>query len=167
MAFCLSSSCSRLLKQLLQLQLWQNSPLAKQSQYSLRHWDLVQLQGFLGLTPVASNGAAGPGAPPAEEEDGGDGLSAEAEALAGAGLSFFTWTALAESCAFSAVTGMALIPPCGRMTLCWVLPEEAEEVLEGGMAILSPLRAERGIAPPVGEAFEEEEPPEEDTTLTY
>lgn len=48
MAFCRSSSCSRLLKQLLQLQLWQNSPLAKQSQYNFRHWDFVQLQGFRG-----------------------------------------------------------------------------------------------------------------------
>lgn len=36
MALDRSSSCSRLLAQLVQLQLWQNSPLAKQSQY-LQH----------------------------------------------------------------------------------------------------------------------------------
>ena len=36
MALDRSSSCSRLLAQLLQLQLWQNSPLAKQSQYLQR-----------------------------------------------------------------------------------------------------------------------------------
>ena len=54
--FWRSSSCCRLLKQLLQLQLKQNSPLAKQSQYSFRHCDLVQLHGFLGRTPDGSNG---------------------------------------------------------------------------------------------------------------
>lgn len=97
MALRRSVSCSRLLKQLLQLQLLQNSPFAKQSQYlkvrnkaqvlqtqleavlcavrvngvqwfsvrftvntithsnthSLRHCDLVQLQGFLGLGVVS------------------------------------------------------------------------------------------------------------------
>ena len=85
--FCRCFSCARLLKQLLQLQLLQNSPLAKQSQYlkwkwqimklffllgngniairhinvickityNFKHCDFVQLQGFFGLTPDASN----------------------------------------------------------------------------------------------------------------
>lgn len=81
MALSRSVSCSRLLKQLLQLQLLQNSPFAKQSQYlraergrvsgphrtlqhttdtikgrtySFRHCDLVQLHGFLGLEVVSA-----------------------------------------------------------------------------------------------------------------
>ena len=54
-ARCLDSSCDKLLKQLLQLQLLQNSPLAKHSQYNFKHWDLVQLHGLRGLTPVDSN----------------------------------------------------------------------------------------------------------------
>lgn len=54
-ARCLDSSCARLLKQLLQLQLLQNSPLAKHSQYNFKHCDFVQLQGLRGLTPVDSN----------------------------------------------------------------------------------------------------------------
>lgn len=46
-AFCLSFSRSKLLKQLTQLQPLQNSPFAKQSQYNFKHCDLVQLHGFL------------------------------------------------------------------------------------------------------------------------
>lgn len=42
-----SASWSKLLWQSLQLQSRQNSPLAKQSQYSFKHIDFVQLQGFL------------------------------------------------------------------------------------------------------------------------
>ena len=38
----------------IRLQLLQNSPLAKHSQYSLRHCDFVQLHGFRGFTPVDS-----------------------------------------------------------------------------------------------------------------
>ena len=60
-ARCLDSSCAKLLKQLLQLQLLQNSPLAKHSQYNFKHWDLVQLHGLRGLTPVDSNMSAAAG----------------------------------------------------------------------------------------------------------
>lgn len=46
MAFCRSSSFSRVLKHSLQLQFEQNSPFAKQSQYNFKHCDFVQLQCF-------------------------------------------------------------------------------------------------------------------------
>ena len=87
MAFCLCFSLSRLFMQLLQLQLWQNSPLAKHSQYleklttkssniilrakkcrkfrqigisySFRQCDFVQLHGFLCLTPDDSYFSSG------------------------------------------------------------------------------------------------------------
>ena len=87
MAFCLCFSLSRLFIQLLQLQLWQNSPLAKHSQYleewtskyqqyyfdkrncriflqiwttySFRQCDFVQLHGFLCLTPEDSYFSSG------------------------------------------------------------------------------------------------------------
>ena len=71
-ALFLSSSCSNVLKQFIQLQSWQNDPIAKQSQYllyeykikfnfsskkiknyNLRHIDLVQLHGLRLLDDAA------------------------------------------------------------------------------------------------------------------
>lgn len=54
MAFWRSSSFSNVLKHSLQLQLEQNSPLAKQSQYSFKHCDFVQLQCFRRM-PIIKN----------------------------------------------------------------------------------------------------------------
>lgn len=56
MAFWRSFSFERLLEQFVQLQPLQNSPLAKQSQYSFKHCDLVQLHGFLLGTSFTTTG---------------------------------------------------------------------------------------------------------------